>query len=89
MARKLSRRGLIISSILGGAISFAVIFVILFITSNFDLGEAWDAIKNANVWWILVAGAINLLSFVLETLQHIIIARAMGKMTSFWRIPCE
>lgn len=84
MARKLSRRGLIISSILGGAISFAVIFIILFVTSNFDLGEAWNAIKNANVWWIVVAGAINLLSFVLETLQHIIIARAMGKMTSFW-----
>ncbi len=86
MARRLSRNGLIITSILGGAISFVVIFIILFVTSNFDLGEAWNAIKNANIWWILVAGAINLLSFVLETLQHIIIARAMGKMTSFWRM---
>jgi len=86
MARRLSRNGLIITSILGLAISFAVIFIISFVTSDFNLAKAWEAIKNANVWWILVAGAINLLSFVLETLQHIIIARAMGKMTSFWRM---
>jgi len=86
MARNLSRKKLIFMSILGGAISFVAIFAILSVTSDFDLLEAWNVIKGASWWLIILAGLTNILSFILETLQHLFLARAMGKRTSFYRM---